>query len=161
MRSRNLVLASILVAVGAVAVIAFLMRGSDRTRNDAMLFLDRFGELDVDAPVTERTPHVEALASMPFASQEVDEVRDLCVEAHQTLLLAEERGAEARVSFDRATEQGRLREGDISPDVRASIEAALRESNQALERVRPLMAHCDDRVRGLRARFRTPRRAER
>jgi hypothetical protein len=161
MRSRNLVLVSILVAVGAVAVTAFLMRGNDRTRNDAMLFLDRFGALDVDSPVLERLPHIEALASMPFASEEITEVRDLCVEAHRTLLVAEERGAEARASFDRATDQGRLAESDISPETRASIEAALGESNRALERVRPLMTRCDDRVRGLRARFRAPRRSER
>lgn len=158
MRSRNLVLVSILVAVGAVAVIAFLMRGSDRTRNDAMLFLDRFGHLDVDSPIYERRPHIEALESMPFASQEVDEIRDLCVEAHRMLLVAEERGAEARESFDRATDRGQLEESDISAETRAAIEAALGESNRALARVRPLMMRCDDRVRGLRARFRgTPR----
>lgn len=161
MRSRNLVLMSTLVGVGALAVVAFFVKGDDRTRNDALLFLDRYDDLDVDDAIEQRRPLVDDIAALPFSSNEVDGVRDHCVDAHRTLIVAEERGVEARALFDRATDGGRVPEGDIPTDIRASIEAALGESNDALERVRPLMADCDDRVRRLRTRFQPRRRSQR
>src|SRR5690606_37345474 len=94
MRLRSIATITILVAVGALAAMLFLTRQDDRTRNDALLFLDRYEQLDVDDPIDTRRPLVEALAAMPFAAEEVDRVRDRCVEAHRTLIVAEERGAE-------------------------------------------------------------------
>ena len=161
MRARNLVLVSALVGVGALAAVAFFVRGDDRTRNDALLFLDRYDRLDVDDSVDVRAPIVDELERMPFPSRDVDAVRDTCVDAQRTLLLAEARGVEARAIFDRATDRGRIAEGDIPTETRASIESALAESNAALERVRPLMADCDEDVRQLRHRFQPRRRSQR
>lgn len=161
MRLRTLATVTILVAVGALAAMLFLTRQDDRTRNDALLFLDRYEALDVDDPLETRRPLVEALAAMPFAAAEVDRVRDGCVEAHRTLILAEERGAEAREIFDRATEGGRVPEGDIPTEVRASIEAALSESNEALPRARAQLRECMDGARGLSVRFQPRRQSHR
>ena len=60
-------------------------------------------------------------------------MRDVCIEAHQLLILAEDRSAEARGRFDEAT-RGGLEENDIPTDIRVSIEAALEESNDSLTR---------------------------
>lgn len=161
MRLRSVATITILVAVGALAAMLFLTRQDDRTRNDALLFLDRYEALDVDDPIDVRRPLVSALAEMPFAAEEVDRVRDGCVEAHRTLIVAEERGAEAREIFERATGGGRVPESEIPTDVRASIEAALAESNEALPRARAQLRDCMDDARRLQVRFQPRRQSHR
>jgi hypothetical protein len=157
MRARTLALVSILVAVGALAVMLFFASQGGGERNDALLFLDRYEGLDVDDPIAERRDRIRRIAAMPLATRSVDEVRDLCVSAHETLIRAEERGAEARAIFDRATAGG-VAEGDIPVEQRASIEAALEESNDALASARESMPRCMAGVRTLELRF-APQRA--
>ena len=161
MRARSLALLTIMVAVGALAVMFFFTRQDDRTRNDALLFLDRYQALDLDDPIEERRQRVDALDALPFASEEVERVRDACVGAHRTLIVAEERGAEARAIFERETDHGRIAESDLPTEVRASIEAALSESNEALPRAREELRTCMDDARRLEVRFQPRRRAER
>lgn len=163
MRTRSLAIASVLVAFGALAVVMFFANRDDSARNDALLFLDRYEGIDVDDPAEERRARVDMISGLPIGSEEVDHVRDLCVDAHRTLLRAEDRGAEARVAFDQAM-GGRRRaevdEDEIPTDVRATIEAALAESNGALEIARDAMPRCLSAVRGLEVRFQ-PQRARR
>lgn len=160
-RARNLALLSILVAVGGLAAVALFSNRDDRSRNDALLFLDRYGELDVDDPVDDRRERVEALAAIPFSAGDVDRVRDTCVEAHRTLILAEDRGTEARAAFDRATAGGRVAESEIPTETRASIEAALAESNDALARAREQLPRCMSEARRLEVRYQQRRRSQR
>jgi hypothetical protein len=161
MRARHIALVTLLAAVAALAFALLFSRGDGGTRNDALLFLDRYQVLDLDDPIEERRRTVEALATMPFAADEVRAVRDRCVEAHRTLIRAEERGAEARAIFERATDQGRISDDEISTDVRASIESALQESNESLPRARELLRTCMEDTRRLEVRFRPGRRSQR
>ncbi|MDQ3037473.1 MAG: hypothetical protein M3Y87_34075 [Myxococcota bacterium] len=171
MRARNLVLLSSVVAAGAIAFVVLSSSGAlesspfgggdERTRNDAMLFLARYDQLDVDDPIDQRRPLVESLEAMPFATPEVDRARDFCVDAHRALILAEERGIEARAAFDRASEGGRIEEPDIPTETRASIESALTESNDALARAREQLPRCMREARDLGTRFRPRRRSQR
>lgn len=152
MRPRTLALVSILVAVGALAVFLFFASRDDSARNDALLFLDRYEGIDVDDPLEERRTRIEQLSRLPLANEEVDHVRDQCVEAHQLLIRAEDRSAEARAAFEEATSGGGD-ESDIPTEIRASIEAALEESNTSLEEARGRMTLCMDGTRGLELRF--------
>jgi hypothetical protein len=152
MRGRGLVLMSILVSVAAVAAIAFLANRDDRSRNDAMLFLDRYRWLDVDDPLEERRARVDALASIPLSSPEVGEVRDLCVSAHRTLIRAEEHSAAAREALAQATAGG-AGEESMPDEVRARIEADLATSDEAIALAREQLPRCLDRARRLELRF--------
>src|SRR5688500_6938094 len=104
MRARTLALSSILVAVGALAVLLFFANQDDRVRNDALLFLDRWEGIEVDDPLEERRTRIDALDRLGIGADEIDLVRDQCVAAHRTLIRAEDSGAVARTAFDRATE---------------------------------------------------------
>jgi len=59
------------------------------------MFLDRLERLDLDDPAEERRRLVDNLASMPLLDPEVSEARDVCVDAHRSILEAEERQANA------------------------------------------------------------------
>lgn len=152
MRPRTLALMSILAAVGALAVVLFFASRDDSARNDALLFLDRYDGIDVDDPLEERRERIGQLSRLPLPNDEVDRVRDVCIEAHQLLIRAEDRSAEARGAFDEAT-RGGIEENDIPTDTRVSIEAALEESNESLARAREQMPRCADGARDLRLRF--------
>jgi hypothetical protein len=151
MRARTLIIASLLVAVGAFAVAALFASGDDRSRNDALLFLDRYEGLDIDDPIDQREPLVDGLARIPLSSERVRRIRDACVEAHRTLIRAEQRGADARAAFERATAGGRT---DLTPEERSEIDGALADSEQALPVARERLGACMDDVRDLRLRFR-------
>ena len=153
MRARTLALGSILVAVGALVVLAFFMDRDDRSRNDALLLLDRYEGIDVDDPVEERRTRIEALAAIPLGDGTADRVRDACVEAHRLLIRAEDTSATARGLFAQATRGGGA-EDDIPTAVRADIESALSESNDALTEARDRMPRCLSEMRTLEVRFR-------
>jgi hypothetical protein len=127
-------------------------------RNDAMLFLDRYQVIEIDQPAAERRPLVEALERLAITNVDVVRARDACVEAHVSLLDAEERHAAARHELLEAIgDEGR----EVPPEVAARIEAAIDESNAAIERSPALFSTCYREVRTLESRFRTRRPAER
>lgn len=146
------VLASGLVAVGVTSC------GDDRVRNEAMLFLDRYERIDQEQPPDVRRPLVEELRDLTLVTPDVVHARDACVDAHLTLLEAEERHATAREELLRATEGG---DHPLEVDAAARIEAALSESNAAIERSPALFERCYREVRGLERRFHRRRAAER
>lgn len=160
MRIRPIALVSLLGIVAALAGVMLVSRREDAVRNDALLFLDRFDGLDIHDPLPSRRPLVDALASMPLASDEVDAVRRRCVEAHRTLLDAEEATARARALLDEASAGRRLEDVDLSVQARAEIESSIHASDAALERARHLFERCEDSVRRLRVRFRPQRARE-
>ncbi|MCC6876914.1 MAG: hypothetical protein IT378_21595 [Sandaracinaceae bacterium] len=119
-------------------------------RNDAQLFLDRVQRIDLDAPSAERRTLVEALATLPLASEEVRSARNACVEAHRTLLRAETLHVEARDRL-RAYENDESR---IPITERQRIERAISGSSQALEQSHGLFARCERAKRDLELRYR-------
>ena len=155
MGSGRVRVVAIVTGVGTVLAILGLaaFTGADGS-GDARRFFEVYGEVDADAPMAERAQRIEALAAVPLATDEIATVRDLCVEAHRTLLRAEERGAEARAAFRQATAGGSGEES-ITDEQRASIETALSESNDALALARRQMPECLRRVHGLEQRYRT------
>lgn len=145
---------------GLVLVYAALLLACDdgRTRNEAMLFLDRYEVIQIDQPLAERRPLVEALERLALSDADVDRARDACVEAHRSLLDAEARHDDARHELVEAMgDDGR----EVPPEVAARIEAAIDESNAAVERSPALFSTCYREVRALESRFRRRRPAER
>lgn len=116
-------------------------------RNDANLFLDRVKRIDLDDPVEQRRELVDRLAALPLSAEEVQRARDACVEAHRTLLEAEDRHAQARTAVAGATES------DIAITERQRIEQDIQASNRALERSRQLFPRCQRLTRDLELRY--------
>jgi len=132
--------------------------GDDRVRNEAMLFLDRYEQIDRDSSVAVRRPLVEGLRTLTLLSPDVLHARDACVDAHSTLLDAEERHDAARDELIIATEGG---DRPLEMDAAARIESAISESNAAIERTPALFERCYREVRGLERRFHRRAPAER
>lgn len=145
--------------LGATVLLIGLVACDDgRARNEAMLFLDRYQVIEIDDPLEERRPLVEGLERLALSDAEVDRARDTCVEAHRSLLDAEERHAAARHELVTAMgEEG----AEVPPDVAARIETAIDESNAAIERSPALFSSCYREVRALESRFHRRRPAER
>jgi hypothetical protein len=158
-RRRSLAaLAAASVTGAAVALVALVGCGDDRVRNEAMLFLDRYERIDQEQPVDVRRPLVEELRDLSLVTPDVVHARDACVDAHMMLLEAEERHAAAREELMRATEGG---DHPLEVDAAARIEAAIEESNAAIERSPALFERCYREVRSLEGRFHRRRAAER
>lgn len=122
-------------------------------RNDANLFLDRVARIDLDDPAEERERMVASLASLPLTAAEVMDARDVCVEAHRTILEAETATARAREALaEHPSEAG------IPIPERQRIERDIRESNVAIERSRDMFSNCHRLTRDLELRYRSRRR---
>src|SRR5689334_3374981 len=95
-------------AVRKLAILAFglVVACGDREGNEARLFLDRVEQIDIEAPPEVRRDRIDALASIAIESTDVKRTRDLCVEAHRTLLDAEAKQASAQADLDRITAGG-------------------------------------------------------
>jgi hypothetical protein len=146
------------LCLAGLAPIALAGCGDDRVRNEAMLFFDRYERIDQEQPPAVRRPLVEALEGLTLVTPDVVHARDACVEAHTMLLEAEERHAAAREELLAATEGG---ERPLEVDAAARIEAAIEESNAAIERSPALFERCYREVRSLEGRFHRRRNSER
>ena len=118
-------------------------------QNEARLFLDRMGQVDLDDPLEDRRAWADTLERMPFATEEVRRARAACLDAHRTLISAEDQNAEARRRLDEVGGD----EDSLSAESRAAIEAAIGESNRALARSRGLFSRCTAEKRGLEGRY--------
>jgi hypothetical protein len=146
------------LSVSLSLTLALSACGDDRVRNEAMLFFDRYERIDQEQPPEVRRPLVEALEGLTLVTPDVVHARDACVEAHTMLLEAEERHAAAREELLRATEGG---DRPLEVDAAARIEAAIEESNAAIERSPALFERCYREVRSLEGRFHRRRNSER
>lgn len=144
--------------MATLAVLTLGQCGDDRVRNEAMLFLDRYDQVDMHTPTAERRPLVEGLRDLSLVTPDVVHARDACVSAHMALVEAEERHEAARTELIEASEGG---ERPLEMDAAARIEAAINESNEAIERSPALFERCYREVRGLEGRFHRRRNAER
>lgn len=116
------------------------------------MFLDRLERLDLDNPAEERRRLIDNLANMPLADAEVSEARDVCVDAHRSILEAEERQANA------ARLLGRYEPDQVpSPGDRARIQRDIEGADAALERSRGLFDRCHRHSRELDMRYRRRR----
>jgi hypothetical protein len=138
----------------ALVALVVLLSGCEcsdaQARNDAMLFLDRFDDIDVDTPLEERRTQVEAIRQLALTDETVLQTRDLCVSAHQALIDAEDQHALARHLL---VESGGTTETDVPPEAAARISTAIDESNEAIERSRELFPRCTREVNALERRF--------
>lgn len=157
-RPVGLVLSALALLLALAFAASLPACGDDRVRNEAMLFLDRYEQIDRDSSLEVRRPLVEGLRSLTLLSPDVVHARDACVDAHSTLLEAEERHASAREELLAATEGG---DRPLEMDAAARIESAISESNAAIERTPALFERCYREVRGLERRFHRRAPAER
>jgi hypothetical protein len=130
------------VALGAGAAVGC----GDQKANDARLFLDRVERIDVEGPRESRRVAVDALANVAVETEEIQRARDLCVEAHRTLLDAEDTQANAQAELDRIIGNGINPNADIAPDVASRLDRQITEARQGIERSRQLMPRCQDEV---------------
>ena len=138
---------------GLILGMVFLLCACEEdARNDANLFLVRVERVDLDDAPDEREAHVRALENLPLRNPQIREVRDLCVNAHRTLLRAEGMAQEAR-------EQLAALEGQdtVPADSAREIEVALTRSNALLAESRHLFPRCTRRTEELQMRYRRRR----
>ena len=140
------------------ALSATALACEDRTRNEAMLFLTRYEALDLDAPLEERRDAVAELRGLVLSTEEVRSARDACVEAYEAEILAEDQHAEATTQLLAASAGGAE---TVPTEAAARIEAAIQQSQEAIERTRELFPRCEREARGLRSRFSAPRPTQR
>jgi hypothetical protein len=140
------------LALGGAAPSVLAGCGPDAS-TEARMFLDRLDGVDLDDPVAERQRRVTSLANLPLADATVKRARDVCVEAHRSLLEAEELHSNARVTLARHENAG-----DIPVTEQQRIERDIANSNTALTRARDLMGRCERHTRDLDNRFRRRRR---
>lgn len=144
---------ALVLALGVISVAC-----EDRTRNEAMLFLTRYEALDLDAPLEERRTTVASLRSLVLSSEEVRSARDACAEAYEAEIVAEDQHAEATAQLLAASGGGAE---TVSTEAAARIEAAIQQSQEAIERTRDLFPRCEREARALRVRFSAPRPTQR
>lgn len=130
----------------------------DSDRNEAMLFLTRYDALDLGAPIEERRAAIAALRGLVLTSEPVMHARDACVEAYSAEIRAEDRHAEATAELLRASSGGAE---EVPTEARARIEAAIQDSQDAIEATRELYPRCQRAARDLRLRYQGPRPSQR
>ena len=121
----------------------------DRSRNEAMLFLDRYDEFDVDDPLEERRAAINEIRGLALSDEDVLRARDACADAYGALIEAEDLHASARDQLGVAT----TTDGQLPADISHQIETAIEQSGQALERSRSLLPRCTREVHALETRF--------
>lgn len=121
-----------------------------QARNEAMLFLDRFEQIDVDDPLEERRTAIQAIQDMALTDETVISARDTCVTAHQALIEAEDQHQIANHLFVESSSAG---EHEVSEEIAAQINAAIEHSDEAITRSRELFPRCTSAVSQLERRF--------
>lgn len=117
------------------------------------MFLDRVEQLDLDDPVAERRRIVDNLASMPLSDDGVKRARDVCVDAHRTIIEAEERQSRAARLLARYSAE------DVPPVAdRERIQQDIDHADRALARSRGLFDRCGREMQDLDLRYRRRRR---
>ncbi len=137
-----------------VLALPLLLACEPDERNDAIIYLDRVARIDLDDSVVDRRRLVQSLASLPLSSPEVQAARDACVEAHQTILTAEELSSAARAALEQYED-----ESQIPITARHRIGADIDRSTRLIERSRPMFDRCHRLTRDLEVRFRAARRS--
>ena len=131
-------------------ILAALSGCEPDARNDAIIFLDRVQRIDLDDSIADRQRLVESLRSLPLSAPEVTRARDACVEAHETILSAEELTQNARAQIERYEGD----ESQIPITERQRIERDIQRSTQLIERSRSHFDTCHRLTRDLEVRYR-------
>ena len=92
---------------------------------------------------------------MAEKAEAVGEARDICVEAHQSLITAEDASARARSAFESYES-----ESAIPAVERQRIEADVARSDRALSASSQLFSRCHRLTRDLELRYRSRRRRQ-
>lgn len=146
---------SLLVALSLALVAVACSCDDERTRNEAMLFIDRIEEFDVDDEIEDRRRIVDSIRDLALTDESVIAARDQCVTAYGALIEAEDQHALARhLLVGTFLPDGG--EQEIPPETQAQIEAALDHSTEALARSQEAVPRCTRAVGELEHRF--PRR---
>lgn len=122
----------------------------DDARNEAMIFLTRYDDFATDAPREDRERGVHELRALVLSNESVRAVRDACADAFDSVLRAEDQHSQATQMLLQASNGGA---GEIATEAAARIEAAIQESNEAIEASRTGFQRCQTGVRTLRTRF--------
>jgi hypothetical protein len=127
-----------------------------QTRNEAMLFIDRFEDVDVDDPLEERRTAIDGIRHLVLRDPTVSAARDQCVSAYDALIEAEDQHGLARhLLVGTFLPDGG--EVPVPPDLAAQINGAIEHSDEAIARSRELFPRCTRAVGQLERRF--PRHA--
>jgi hypothetical protein len=122
----------------------------EQARNEAMLFLDRFQDIDVDDELEERRTAIAGIHDLALTDATVIAARDTCVTAHEALIEAEDQHAVANHLFVESSAAG---EHEVPAEVAAQINAAIEHSDEAIARSRELFPRCTSAVSQLERRY--------
>lgn len=137
----------------AITLLASCACDDSTTRNEAMLFIDRFEDVDVDDPLEQRRAAIASIRGLALTDATVIATRDQCVTAHEALIEAEDQHDIARHMLVESSGAG---EREVAPEIAAQINAAIEHSDEAIARSRELFPRCTRAMSQLERRF--PRR---
>jgi hypothetical protein len=145
-----------LLAISTVLWLAACACDDTQTRNEAMLFIDRFEDIDVDDPLEERRAAIDGVRNLALTDPTVVAARDQCVSAYGALIEAEDQHDLARHMLV-STFLPDGGEMPVPPELADQINAAIAHSDEAIARTQELMPRCTRAVGQLERRF--PRHA--
>lgn len=146
------------LSILVVAALFLSLVGCDgRARNEAKLFLDRYGAISKDSPIETRRAQVRALRALALSVDEIKIARNRCASMQEALISAEDSTARAqRLYREHAPEH------PTDPPMAAAtaneIQHLIDQSDAAVETARALLSECDDVRRRLSLRYDSGRR---
>ncbi|MBK8170463.1 MAG: hypothetical protein IPK60_08970 [Sandaracinaceae bacterium] len=142
----------------ALAVLLLTTAGCNgRARNEAKLFLDRYGAISKESPIAQRRAQVQELRRLALSVDEVIAARNVCANMQEALITAEDTTARAQALYRQHAPQ-RDTDDPMSGEMANSIQHLIDQSDAAVERARDLLSQCDDQRRRLSLKYDSGRR---
>ena len=136
----------------SIAILSLWCGCEDAERTQARALNEGLMALRVDQPAAERVARLQALKALRLDVDELSEIREQCVDAHEALLSAESEQALAqRVLAELQARQDRGEAFDASRQ-RAGL-GAIERSGQAVARAKQIFSLCQRGMRRLALRF--------
>ena len=133
--------------LGMLALTFLLPACGSSADGEARLVIEHLEAIDIGAPPAERQTRVDRLRALRLVSEAPTEVRELCVRAHQALLMAEAEQAAVSRRVDVLAE--RYPNGGAPERQLAPARDQLAASNAAIAEARALLPECRSRARRL------------
>lgn len=119
----------------------------DHEEEEARNLVAHVRALDPQLPIADRRSLLEQLDQLNLRTERLRPVRQTCVEAHGSLVEAEEKGDEARAAIRAAGGQ------ELQGEARAAVEQMLQTQERSIARAEELLPQCEREVDALSLRY--------
>ncbi len=117
-------------------------------KQDAQKLVAHVRAVDPELSAAERRPRLDELETLPIATATLRELRDTCVEAHRSLLVAEEQAELATTTIRTAGSASQL-----TAEQRTAVERALATQERSVAKAEELLPQCEREVDALALRY--------